>query len=73
MTPSKQDTKEEARGKGYLPEETRTHLRAAREEMRQSIEVLLPPEFVAHRRAARREMLLAAQSLIQRALDRLEA
>lgn len=72
MTPDKQDSKGEKRMKGGLPEETRDHLRAARKEMRHSIEALLPPDFVTHRRAARREMLLAAQSAIQHALDRLE-
>jgi hypothetical protein len=73
MTPSKQETKGEARKKVGLPEETREHLRAARKEMREGIEALLPPDFVAHRRAARREILMAAQSVIQHALERLEA
>jgi hypothetical protein len=73
MSPDKRDSKAEQRRKGCLPEETREHLRAARKEMRHSIETLLPPEFVTHRRAARREMLLAAQSAIQHALDRLES
>ncbi len=73
MPPIKQGTKADERMKGCLPEEARDHLRTARSEMRQSIETLLPPGFVEHRRAARRELLLAAQSLIQHALDRLEA
>ena len=73
MSPEKQDPKADRYMKGCLPEETRNHLRAARKEMRHSIETLLPPEFVAHRRAARREMLLSAQSAIQHALDRLES
>ncbi len=58
--------------KGWLPEETVEHLRAARREWRASLEALLPPAFVEHRRAARREMLLAARSLIDHALKRLE-
>jgi hypothetical protein len=72
VTPAKKDVGTNKSTKGRLPEETREHLRAARKEMRQSIETLLPPKFLAHRRAARREMLLAAQSVIQHALDRLE-
>lgn len=55
-----------------IPDEAWEHARAAREEMRKSVEALLPPEFVAHRRAARREMLLAARSVIDAALERLE-
>jgi hypothetical protein len=60
-------------GKRWPPEETRTHLRAARDELRQAYRAWMPPEFVEHRRAARREMLLAARSLINRALERIEA
>jgi hypothetical protein len=55
------------------PEETREHLRSARKEMRESWEALFPPEFIAHRRAARREFLLAARTLIDHALERIEA
>lgn len=55
-----------------IPEETREHLRAAREEMHKSVETLFPPEFIEHRRAARREMLLAARSLIDHALRKME-
>jgi hypothetical protein len=40
--------------------------------MRQSVEGLFPPEFIEHRRAARREMLLAARSLIDHALKRMD-
>jgi hypothetical protein len=57
---------------GVLPEETRDHLNAAREEFRQSMEGLLPPEFLDHRRRARKEFLLAARSLIDHALERME-
>lgn len=58
--------------KRMLPEETIQHVKAARQEMRQSVESLLPPGFLEHRRAARREMLLAARSLIDAALRRTE-
>ncbi len=55
-----------------IPEEARAHFRAAREELRKSVEALFPPEFIRHRRAAGREMLLAARSLIDHALKGLE-
>lgn len=56
----------------FVPEETREHLKAAREEMRKSYEALLPPGFVEHRRAARKEFLLAARSLIDAALKKMD-
>ena len=55
-----------------VPEEVRQHVRAAREEMRESIKAFLPPEFVEHRRRARKEMLLAWRSVIDSALERIE-
>ncbi len=55
-----------------IPEETREHMRAAREELRDSIRALFPPEFVEHRRKARREMLLAWRSFIDAALERMD-
>jgi hypothetical protein len=58
--------------KGEVPEDVREHLRAAREEMRESIKSILPPGFVEHRRNARLEMLLAWRSLIDSALDRMD-
>ncbi len=58
--------------KGEMPEEVRDHIRAAREEMRESIKSILPPGFVEHRRNARREMLLAWRSLIDSALERMD-
>lgn len=57
---------------GRLPEDTREHLRTARDEFRHSVEGLFPPEFLEHRRRARKEMLLAARSLIDHALKRME-
>ena len=56
----------------YTNPEARAHMRAAREEMRRSMESLFPPGFIEHRRAARKEMLLAARSLIDSALQRIE-
>ncbi|MGD8760206.1 MAG: hypothetical protein PVJ07_08130 [Anaerolineales bacterium] len=56
----------------WLPEETRQHLEAARAAMRESVKSLFPPEFAEQRKKARREALLAARSLIDRALERLE-
>lgn len=70
--PEKKVSPEEM-GCRVIPEQARAHLRAARQELRKSIEALFPPEFVRHRRAARRELLLAARSLIDHALERLEA
>lgn len=59
--------------KRWPPEDTRQYMRAARSEMRESYKSLFPPKFVEHRRAARREMLLAVRSLIDHALERMEA
>ncbi|GMR11222.1 MAG: hypothetical protein BMS9Abin28_2049 [Anaerolineae bacterium] len=55
-----------------LPEETRQHLKAAGDEFRHGMEGLFPPEFVDHNRRARKEFLLAARSLIDHALERME-
>jgi len=55
------------------PEESREHLHSARKEMSAAWEALFPPEFITHRRAARRELLMAARTLIDHALERLEA
>jgi len=60
------------RSRGKVPEEVRQHMRAAREQFRESIKALLPPEFVEHRRRARKEMLLAWRSVIDAALERLQ-
>lgn len=57
---------------GHIPEDAREHLKTARDEFRKSVEGLLPPEFLEHRRRARKEMLLAARSLIDHALHRME-
>jgi len=55
-----------------LPEETRQHLKAARDEMRKSVETLLPPGFLDHRRAARKEFLLAARSFLDAAIKHID-
>jgi hypothetical protein len=59
--------------KEFIPDEAIEHARAAQEEMRKSVEGLLPPGFIEHRRAARKEMLLAVRSVIDAALERMEA
>lgn len=64
---------EESRGRkgpDWPSEEVRGHLRAAREEMRESVRAFFPPEFLEHRRAARREFLLAARAVIDEAIER---
>jgi len=55
-----------------IPEEVRQHMRAARDEVRESMKVFLPPEFMEHRRKARREMLLAWRSLIDRVIQHMD-
>ena len=55
-----------------IPEEVRQHVRAAREEMRESMKAFLPPNFWEHGRKARKEMLLAWRSMIDAALERME-
>jgi hypothetical protein len=55
-----------------VTEEAREHMRAARQEMRRSVESLFPPGFIEHRRAARKEMLLAVRSLLDSAIQRIE-
>lgn len=53
-------------------EEARTHFRAARKEMRKSIEAFLPVGFIERRRAARREFLLGLRKLVDAAIDRVD-
>ncbi|MBN1452022.1 MAG: hypothetical protein JW963_13485 [Anaerolineales bacterium] len=55
-----------------VPEEARQHFRAAREEMRKSVELLLPEGFLEHRKGARREMLLAWRSMLDAAIRRMD-
>ncbi len=58
--------------KDEVPEEVRQHVRAAGDEMRESIKGFLPPGFVEHRKKARKEMLLAWRSLIDSAIERMD-
>ena len=55
-----------------IPEDVRQHMRAAREEFRESFKGFLPPEVFEHGRKARREMLLAWRSMIDAALERMD-
>jgi hypothetical protein len=55
-----------------ISEETRQHLRAAREEFHKSIEGMFPPGLMEHRRKARKEMLLAWRSMIDASLEKME-
>ena len=56
----------------WISEETRQHLRQARREARAVWEGMLPPEVLQHRRAARREALLAARSMLDHVIHRLD-
>jgi hypothetical protein len=56
----------------HIPPEVREHFRAARQEMRMSLEGMLPPEFKEHRRKVHREMLLGWRSMIDNALQHLD-
>jgi len=55
-----------------IPEEVRQHVRAAREELSESVKAFLTHEFIEHRKKARKEMLLAWRSMIDAALERME-
>jgi hypothetical protein len=57
---------------GKIPDETREHYRAAREEFHKSFEGFFPPEFREHHRKARKEMLLAWRSMLDASLERME-
>ncbi len=57
----------------WIPDEAVEHAQAARKAYRKSIEGLFPREFIAQRRTARKEMLLAIRSVVNRALERVEA
>jgi len=57
---------------GKMSEETREHLRAAREELHKSMEGILPPGFMEHRQKAGKEMLLALRSILDASLERMD-
>ena len=56
----------------HIPDEARQHFRAAREEMRKSVEMLMPEGFLEHRKSARREMLMAWRSMLDAAIHRMD-
>ncbi len=57
----------------WLPEDAREHLKAARAARMESLRSFLPPEFFENQKKARKEMLLAARSMIDHAIERIEA
>jgi hypothetical protein len=57
---------------GKIPDETREHFHAAREEFKKTIESIIPPEVLEHRRKARKEMLLAWRSMIDATLEHMD-
>ena len=65
-------TSREKKYESRIPEDARQHFRAAREEMRKSVEILLPEGFLEHRRGARREVLLAWRSMLDAAIQHIE-
>jgi len=67
--------KEEAKKKpeSWLPEDAKKHLKAAHEARMESLNGFLPPEFFENQKKARKEMLLAARSMIDHAIERIEA
>lgn len=56
----------------WMPDETREHLKAAAEANRKAFDSILPPGFRENRREARRQVLLAARTLLDRALKRMD-
>lgn len=57
---------------GKIPDETREHFHAAREEFHKSIEGFFPAEFREHHRNARKEMMLAWRSMIDASLEKMD-
>ncbi|KAA3646289.1 MAG: hypothetical protein DWQ07_08695 [Chloroflexi bacterium] len=70
MAKKKDEARERIRQ--HIPDEAVEHARKARKEMYKSFEALFPPEFLARRRAARKEMLMAARSMINHAIERID-
>jgi hypothetical protein len=62
----------EPRSCPWVSEDVRRHFHQAREEARAGWRAMVPPEVLQHRRAARREALLAARSLLDHVLKRLD-
>ena len=67
--------KQEAKKKpgSWLPEDAKKHLKAAHEARMESLSSFLPPEFFENQKKARKEMLLAARSMIDHVIERIEA
>ncbi len=57
----------------WIPEDAKKHLKAAHKARMESVRSFLPPEFFENQKKARKEMLLAARSLIDHAIERIEA
>jgi hypothetical protein len=70
MSAEKANTEKAVRPEGR-PEAVK-NVQQAWGEFRSSLRSLLPAEFWEHRQAARREMLLAARSLVDAAIERIE-
>ncbi|MCX6070178.1 MAG: hypothetical protein NTU91_04860 [Chloroflexi bacterium] len=56
----------------WVSDEVRQHVRQARHEASAVWEAMVPPEVLQHRRAARREALLAARSMLDHVIKRLD-
>jgi hypothetical protein len=56
----------------WVSDEVRQHVRQARQEARAGWQAMVPPEVLQHRRAARREALLAARSMLDHVIKRLD-
>lgn len=63
---------EETKKQAGQPKEAAKSVQEAWREFKSSLQAFLPEEFWEHRRAARREMLLAARSLVDAKIERLE-
>ncbi len=57
----------------WIPEDAKKHLKAAHEARMESVRSFLPPEFFENQKKAQKEMLLAARSIIDHAIERIEA
>jgi hypothetical protein len=55
-----------------IPEEARTHAKAAHEEMRKAFEAMFPSGVGEHGREARRELGLAVRSMIDESIKRMD-
>lgn len=67
-----EQTSRKSKFEEHIPEDVREHARAARDEVRKSVEGIFPPEFREHRRKARKEILLAFRGLVDYAIQRID-